>query len=411
MLIALGLPACWTAPSSAPPKPVAEPTPVYTPSTKKPEPEIAMFDMRTCGMDTVVESVCGRGTGEYCAANAKTIEIANSSEGLYVTGDAEMRAAAGEFILDDKKSEAFVTRMQALNEKLDGKPACCYSRCTPLVVASSKPVLPATPAYYTRQEKCMPQPPKGTSQPDPTNAACPQGVQMEGEMRPYTQARNDMCCYQSITRRVIIQRGRPARVDGDPRFAPLQAGTAWHAPITTQTRDARLAAKWLEAARMEHASIAAFSATSLRLMALGAPPELIAATHRAALDEIEHARAAFALAAAYGGEAVSPGALDMDASPMTLRELAIETFVDGCVGETIAALEAACEAEIEQDPAVAEVLAKIAEDETRHAQLAWQIVAWCVKQDRSILADLVCDGGREDVMRDVIAPCVAALAA
>jgi rubrerythrin len=195
------------------------------------------------------------------------------------------------------------------------------------------------------------------------------------------------------------------------RFAPLQAGTAWHGDVKTQTRDARLAAKWLEDARMEHASVAAFSATALRLMALGAPPELIAATHRAALEEISHAQAAFALAAAYGGEAVTPGPLAIDARPMTLRELAIETFADGCVGETTAAYEAACEAEVEPDPEVRAVLAKISEDEARHAELAWQIVAWCVAQDRSIVNELYVENAREDVMREVVAPCVAALAA
>lgn len=411
MLLAIGLPACWTAPTTAPPKPVDSPSPTYTPQPKQPEADIAMFDAKTCGVDMIVESVCGRGTGEYCPATAKNVDIAMNNDGLYVTSNDEATLAAADFILDDKRSEAFVTRLQALNEKLDGKPACCFSRCTELVVGPGKALPSPMPAYYIRSETCIPRPPKGTTQPDTNNAECPQGVQLRGEVRAFSSARNEMCCYMSIQRRVNVIKGRPARVDGEMRFASLQAGTAWHAEIATEARDARLAAKWLEAARMEHASVAAFSATSLRLMALGAPPELIAATHRAALDEIEHARAAFALAAAYGGEPVTPGPLEMDARPMALRELAIETFVDGCVGETVAAYEAACEAEVEHDPAVAAVLAKIAEDEARHAELAWQIVAWCVAQDRSILAELYVENAREDVMCEVVAPCVAALAA
>jgi hypothetical protein len=409
MLVAIGLPACWTAPG-APAKSTEPARPAYTPS-KPADPDIAMFDAKKCGVDTIVESVCGRGVGEYCPATAKTIEIASTSDGLYVTSYDDALATAGDFILDDEKSEVFVTRMQMLNEKLDGKPACCYSRCTPLVIGPGKPLPSPLPTYYVRTETCIPRPPKGTTQPDATSPECPQGVEISGELRPFASARNEMCCYTSVQRRVNVIRGRPARVDGEMRFAPLAAGTAWHGEIATQARDARLAAKWLEAARMEHASVAAFSATALRLMALGAPPALIAATHRAALEEIEHARAAFALAAAYGGEAMTPGPLALGLQPMSLQELAIETFVDGCVGEAIAAYEAACEAEVEPDPAVAAVLEKIAEDEARHAELAWQIVAWCVAQDRSILAELYVDGAHEDVMREVVAPCVAALAA
>jgi rubrerythrin len=409
MLVAIGLPACWTAQSSPPPKPAEPPPQAYVPPPK-PEPEIAMFDVKSCGVDTIVESVCGRGSGEYCSATAKGVELSPSNDGLYVTMFDAAVTSANEFILDDQKSEVFVTRLQTLNEKLDGKPGCCYSRCTELVIGVGKP-LPPTTASYLRGETCIPRPPKGTTQPDANNAECPQGVEIVGELRPFSSARNEMCCYTVLQRRSTVIRGRPARVAGEMRFAPLQAGTAWHGDVKTERRDARLAAKWLEDARMEHASVAAFSATALRLMALGAPPELIAATHRAALEEIEHARAAFALAASYGGEAVTPGPLAIDARPMTLRELAIETFVDGCVGETTAAYEAACEAEVEPDPEVRAVLAKISEDEARHAELAWQIAAWCVAQDRSIVNELYVENAREDVMREVVAPCVAALAA
>ena len=45
----------------------------------------------------------------------------------------------------------------------------------------------------------------------------------------------------------------------------------------------QIADRWLEAALDEHASIAAFSRFSLHLMAVGAPPDLIAAAHEAAL--------------------------------------------------------------------------------------------------------------------------------
>ena len=72
----------------------------------------------------------------------------------------------------------------------------------------------------------------------------------------------------------------------------------------------RLAAAWLEIAQLEHASIAAFASLSLRLLAAGAPAELVTASHRAALDEVEHARIAFELASVYGGRRVGPGRFD-----------------------------------------------------------------------------------------------------
>ena len=478
MLLAIGLPACWTqtpAPKPAEPVPVA----VEPPPPRRTEPQIAMFDAKSCTVDTIVETVCGRMTGEYCDGTAAKLEISNNAEGLYVTTYEAARASAKDFILDDKASEAFVVRLQALNEKLDGKPACCYSRCTPLVVGQAKPLPSPMPAYHMRQEHCVPAPPKGTTQPDATNPACPQGLQLQGELRPYSTTRNDQCCYASVNRRVIIQKGRPARVGGDPRFADVIDGDAWHAQIGASPRAEahdqlaaawpaqvditavpadvreRLAAAWLAAARMEHASIAAFSATALRLLALGAPPELLAATQRAALDEISHAQIAFALASAYAGRSVSPGAFEAATrvGTGTLRELAIETFVDGCVGETVAALEAERAADAASDPAIASILRKIAVDEARHAELAWQIVAWCVRIDPTIVDALVVDAptfdvddlfdaptvvgdelaaapafdvdleaygvlglrtrarAYDDVIREVVAPCVAALAA
>jgi hypothetical protein len=217
----------------------------------------------------------------------------------------------------------------------------------------------------------------------------------------------EKCCY-GYARRPYNPGGRPMRVEHEPRFAVLVDGTAWHAsppPVESDAvavaPDAERAAHWLELARMEHASVAAFAATALRLLALGAPPELVADTHRAALDEISHARIAFALAAAYGGPAQTPSTFDIELAPMTLRELAIETFLDGCIGESRGAFEMSREPE--------PIAQQIATDELRHAQLAWRIVSWCVRCDPSIAALLVAPD--DDLGREVIAPCIAALAA
>ena len=101
--------------------------------------------------------------------------------------------------------------------------------------------------------------------------------------------------------------------------APLARADTWRGAarptfpnVASLSADARaaIAAGWTDAARGEHASVPAFSRLSLTLMAMGAPSDLVEAAHRAALDEIEHARMAFGLAAIYAGAEVAPGALD-----------------------------------------------------------------------------------------------------
>ena len=66
--------------------------------------------------------------------------------------------------------------------------------------------------------------------------------------------------------------------------------------------------------------------------------------------------------------------------PQSLAELAVETFLDACLGETVAALalrEAAGGAEKRQ---IASLLDRIAGDEERHAELAWRTVAWALRE-------------------------------
>jgi len=220
----------------------------------------------------------------------------------------------------------------------------------------------------------------------------PSGIEPEGE-----------CCYQWA---FACKGGRPLLDGGEALVArPVAGTTAWigealavASPDDPGLRDA-LAAAWLEDALAEHASVAAFARATLELMAVGAPPELLAETQRAGLDEIRHAQLCFGLAAAYGSAEAAPGPLVLSSdttrsnpeapSGSDLARLARSTLVEGCIGETIAALVAARAAARCTDPVVAQVLRSIADDESRHAALAWSILRWALEQgDRSVAQQL-----------------------
>jgi hypothetical protein len=133
---------------------------------------------------------------------------------------------------------------------------------------------------------------------------------------------------------------------------------------------------------MEHASVASFSRFSLALLAAGAPAELVELAHRAALDEVRHARLCFDLASRYAGETLAPGPFPFDAAVQVeadLASVAASTAREGCLGETVAALVAAEQLARASDPEVRRALEEIAEDEAEHALLAWKTVAWAIQ--------------------------------
>lgn len=153
-------------------------------------------------------------------------------------------------------------------------------------------------------------------------------------------------------------------------FGRRPAGLRPHA-VAACSATARL---FCEMAFLEAASVPAFERLAAALRRHGAPTTLQARALAAADDERRHAAQATELAAAYGGVPVRP---EVDATALPdLRELALENAVEGCVGETWAALLARHQSRCAEDPAVRTTLAAIAEDETRHAELAWAIDEW-----------------------------------
>lgn len=177
--------------------------------------------------------------------------------------------------------------------------------------------------------------------------------------------------------------GRPLRVEGVARTAPVAAGSAWlahQAPVIPADDEDRrtLARHWSLIGALEHASIGSFARFSLELMALGAPPDLLIAAQQALADEVEHARLAFGLASAYAGRALGPGPLDLSGVELLSDPEQILTGLieDACVNETLAAAEARFAAEGCADPVVRRALLQIASDEARHAALGWRTLRW-----------------------------------
>jgi len=104
-----------------------------------------------------------------------------------------------------------------------------------------------------------------------------------------------------------------------------------------------------------------------------APAELVDRCLAAADDEVEHADALTALAAREGAEVP---ACATDPASDDLFSVALHNAVEGCVSEAFGALIAAHQAEQADDPRLRELLRTIADDELRHAQLAWDLHAW-----------------------------------
>lgn len=194
----------------------------------------------------------------------------------------------------------------------------------------------------------------------------------------------EACCYGYETG--PCGKGRPLR-DGDRLvLAPEVRRRGWgDVDVAAAAREVidvpSFVTHFRRVARLEHGSVAAFATVSLELMALGAPADLVEAAHVAALDEIRHARACYSLLQALTGEPVGPGPLTLPApKPIDREQILVATVIEGCVGETLGSLlfeEAARRA----TPALATIYRTIADEEARHAELAFRIAQFIIGDD------------------------------
>lgn len=188
------------------------------------------------------------------------------------------------------------------------------------------------------------------------------------------RAEEAICCYEWVER---CPGGRPILDERGDLVRPALATTLVGAEDPARNAAAHA---WLDDARTEAASVASFERVLDELQAVHAPAELCEGARQAIEDEQRHAAACLSVARRLGVH----GTLGTNPEPArreaTLAQLARDTFTEGAVGETIAALCATRAAEHCSDPAIRQVLERIAEDEARHAQLAWQTLAWAVRE-------------------------------
>ena len=176
--------------------------------------------------------------------------------------------------------------------------------------------------------------------------------------------------------------------DGQLRTAKSSRGgsSAWvrplkRSPISCSEPEKKRAGEFYRSiALMEHASIAAFHHFALELMTFGAPPHLLAQTQQAIADEIRHAQSAFSIASSLLGETVSPAGMDIDVSLAdNLCVLAERVAREAAINETLAVIVASHQLTKVTDPTIFAYLRDVVQDETRHAELAWETLRWCIQ--------------------------------
>ena len=200
----------------------------------------------------------------------------------------------------------------------------------------------------------------------------------------------------TCTDQPVIYEGRPLLVEGRARVAPLTSATGWldgsgdeRRPTTLDERQSQHWASLLTvAAQEEHASIPSFARALCMLVSLGAPAHLVAKTQRAIGDEIRHARMCATWAERLGVEAAEPGPLPEAVAAFSEDDPALalldDVFWGGCVGESLAAHRMQARASTAPLPELGDVMAAIADDEARHAALAFETVRWLVDRDDAL---------------------------
>lgn len=156
-------------------------------------------------------------------------------------------------------------------------------------------------------------------------------------------------------------------------------------PRGEMSRKQALAHDFRAQAEEEFESVPAFVRLASELEGVGAPASLRCRALRAAIDELGHANLCASVANAYGPAYAPPHPRAVHRERLSgrvgLERLATESFLDGCVGEGLAATLAQDDARHATEPLIQVVQSAIARDEQRHERLAWDIVRWCLERE------------------------------
>ena len=152
--------------------------------------------------------------------------------------------------------------------------------------------------------------------------------------------------------------------------------------MDNNTYNHEIGIQWLQQAEAEHASVASFARHTLQLMSIGAPSELLHRSQAASIDEIKHAKMCYGFASIFLDQDMIPGSLDVENSleKVEIKDIILSLIHEGCIEESLAALEAHFRAKIAKDSTVKATLKEIADDETNHATLAWDTIQWILSK-------------------------------
>ncbi|MEM1033900.1 MAG: ferritin-like domain-containing protein, partial [Myxococcota bacterium] len=128
-------------------------------------------------------------------------------------------------------------------------------------------------------------------------------------------------------------------------------------------------------AALEAASVPAFERLARELEAHGAPGALVQRALEARDDERRHARTMAGLARDFGTR-VRSWSKATSLPVRSRRAMGRENAAEGCVHEAYGAATALFQSHRAQDDAIRAAFAVIADEELRHAALAWDVHAW-----------------------------------
>jgi hypothetical protein len=175
--------------------------------------------------------------------------------------------------------------------------------------------------------------------------------------------------------------GRPFR-DGNGQVTALACGDGdGDGDGDGELPDA--ARSWLRDARDEAESVPAFLQLAFELSVSGAPPCLVARAIQAARDEVSHTLLCAEVASAIARTRLRPVARAFQfRQPLfgtaALERLAVESALDGWIGEGLNAAIAQANAAASHNASIARVERQIAREEAQHAELGREIVIWAL---------------------------------